>query len=205
MNRDDGKCAVPDCNKFRVCKTFCNQHYKRWRKTGNPTTPLYAEMSVADRFWSHVVKTDTCWLYGSKPSPHTYGCFNLNGKPRRASRVAYYLHYGEWPEPLCLHSCDNKSCVNPEHLSAGTYKQNSIERFDRCPGNIACGERQGAVKLTDEQVIAIRKEWTPHQRGDWRTSNGKSIAGLARKYGVARQAISVIVKEKGWKHLIEQK
>lgn len=63
----------------------------------------------------------------------------------KSHRFSYELHYGEIPDGmLILHSCDNKKCVNPAHLSVGDYAQNIQEAWDR-----------GIRKYTEKQRIAF--------------------------------------------------
>jgi hypothetical protein len=50
----------------------------------------------------------------------------------RAHRLSYEIHYGKIPDGmLVLHSCDNKLCVNPSHLSCGDHSQNIKEAWER--------------------------------------------------------------------------
>lgn len=39
------------------------------------------------------------------------------------------MNVGEIPDGMCvLHKCNNKPCVNPDHLYIGDYRDNAIDR-----------------------------------------------------------------------------
>ena len=52
---------------------------------------------------------------------------------------------------IILHSCDNPSCVNPNHLRVGTWGENMQDRSDRMRN---VGGKHGQ-KLTKEQIDFI--------------------------------------------------
>jgi hypothetical protein len=98
---------------------------------GRPPTP------EAERFWRHVVKTDTCWLWTGSADRHGYGRFTLNDhrnikqRTKLAHRYAYEELIGPIPEGLVLdhvkaRGCANPSCVNPAHLEPVTQRENTL-------------------------------------------------------------------------------
>ena len=89
---------------------------------------------MMDRFWSKV-NTEApggCWEWTAAKLKTGYGRFKFSGKPALAHRVSYELVYGEFDKTKqVIHSCDNPSCVKPDHLRLGTIQENMQDRGDR--------------------------------------------------------------------------
>lgn len=86
------------------------------------------------------------------------------------------------------HRCDNRICVNPEHLFLATHTENMLDMRNK--RRQAKNQRHGMAKLTDNQVRAIRKlllTLSQHQ--------------IAKEYGVSQTAIRDISTGKRWRHL----
>ena len=84
-----------------------------------------------------VVKEDGCWESTKNMSMDGYCqiCYSEKDKlgtltPRymRAHRFMYYEATGDWAD-LVRHKCNNKACCNPDHLEAGSHRQNGLDKF----------------------------------------------------------------------------
>ena len=96
---------------------------------------------------------------------------------------------GDIPKNMCvLHSCDNRKCVNPKHLFLGTRKDNAEDKVSK--GRQAKGSGAGISKLTESQVIDIRKKRPT-----------TTIDSLSREYSVSNYTIISICKRRSWKHI----
>ena len=147
-----------------------------------------------DRFWNKVNKTPTCWNWTACVRPQGYGMFGVQNAESKwkilaSHRYSWELHNGPVPEGMCVcHSCDNPSCVNPDHLFLGTKNDNNQDKCRK--GRQPRGE-QNHSKLTEAQVIEIKEE----------SKKGRSTYELGRVYGVDPSVISRINTGKKWKHV----
>lgn len=127
--------------------------------------PRYG-MTKERRFWIKVIKTDTCWEWRGAASPQGYGMFcsgwGANGV-ELAHRFAYRTLVGPIPEGMTLdHTCDNKLCVNPDHLEPCTQKEN-VRRYHKRRREDAIRAAQLRQRATFAEAEA-RNSWERETR-----------------------------------------
>lgn len=152
----------------------------------------------ARRFWSHVEKTEGCWVWTGTKKPAGYGKFSKGGKRDRrwypAHRISWVLAGNSLnrSDAIC-HHCDNPSCVRPDHLFAGTLADNNRDMWSKGRGVLShhVGEHHGNSKMSDARVVAARAVLL----------SGASLRRLAVELGVTATALSRAVRGKTYGHL----
>ena len=142
---------------------------------------------------------DECWAWRGAIDQKGYGAVKVGGKKQSAHRVSWKLFRGPIPSGLCvLHHCDNPGCVNPEHLFLGTPRDNARDCVKKGRHNFSVhpechvrGERAWNAKLTEEDVRAIRREFTL----------GTNRKDMARRFGIGCKHIWAIANGRLWKHV----
>ena len=163
------------------------------------------ERLYIDRFWSKVIKTDNnedCWNWNAAVSESTgYGKFRYKNKAYDAHRFVYQMLYGEINNSklLVCHKCNNRLCVNPNHLYLGTAKDNVHDMIRA--GNMfsvqSCahvvGSKCSSAKLNEQLVLEMRKRY---EEKDY-----KKVKDLYDEYGISKSTFRSIINREYWKHI----
>lgn len=128
-----------------------------------------------------------CWEWQGTRLPKGYGQLYFRKKKFYTHRLAYEVAFEDPGELLVRHRCDNPPCCNPDHLLKGTVQDNSDDAVER--GLTCKGEDNGTAKLTNEQVVEIRKRYAA----------GESQIALGKAFGVHHINICKIVRNLTWK------
>ncbi len=133
-----------------------------------------------------------------------YGRIRRGGKKELVHRVVWEEAHGPIPDGLIVRHavCDNRACVNLEHLALGTHADNMKDMVEH--GRSAKGDKiflrqhperaarpgaqNGMSKLTARDVLEMRRL----------RSEGMKLSDLAQKFGVVKSAVSAICSGKRW-------
>jgi len=151
-------------------------------------------LNVAIRMALNVrVASSGCWEWrGSFGTTH-YGTMRVGGVTMSAHRVSFEVAHGVAIGAACvLHQCDNRKCVNPNHLRLGDRHDNMREASERGrlkpPRCSLRGSRNGGAKLSESDVHEIRR---------MRAKN-ESRAAVAARFGVSIGSIASIDSGRNW-------
>ncbi|WP_219097759.1 HNH endonuclease signature motif containing protein [Pseudomonas sp. UMAB-40] len=131
--------------RTRICRT-CSGVFTEARKDSNAqwerrefcsipcnNSSIHRITSIFERLEKYQIKTEGCWGWSGATDDEGYGVLSPRDKktsasPEKAHRVSFEMSFGPVPDGLLVcHSCDNTSCTKPEHLFAGTQKDNMVD------------------------------------------------------------------------------
>jgi hypothetical protein len=186
-----GECAVDGCQERVLAGGYCSPHYRRAQKYGDPLaggTPQGAVLQWLKDKADH--QGNECLQFPFSDDGGYYSVSLGGGKWSKAHRIMCEFRHGSpAPNMVARHSCHNKSCVNPNHLSWGTPAQNSADSVKA--GRMAKGSRVANSKLNENMVVEIREQW----------KRGKNLDQIAANYPAGRGAIWLAATKKTWKHV----
>lgn len=147
----------------------------------------WPERTSKERFYDKIFYSpDGCHYWTGSINESGYGSFGIETKPVKtigSHRASYIFNKGPIPDGLhVLHKCDNRMCVNPDHLFLGT-------NYDNVQDAIRKGRtKHKNSKLNPDKVMYIR-------------ASDHSVKELAIKFGVSTSAIRLIKNNVIWKHV----
>lgn len=198
-------CAL--CNlKFEVpigykIKKFCSIecYGKSMENVDRPsfwdTASEYDKLErLKSSFEKYVIRNeDGCWGWKGTPSKK-YGSLQYGGKYKTigAHIASWIIHYGEYDRSLFVcHTCDNPRCANPLHLFLGTPTDNVRDMIKKERNRTPRGEDAFQSKLTNVQVLEIKKM----------IKSGSRFDDIAHEFGISLPTIYDIKDGRTWNHL----
>lgn len=161
------------------------------------------------KMYENAGSSDSCWDWIGNKNNQGYGVLTmLLGEKKKvvsAHRIAYEKANGEIPAHMCvMHSCDNRSCVNPSHLSVGTWGDNNSDRSQK--------GRSGAREFSTDERDRYSKRFSGEGNPTSKLTNevARSIkydhpdlsgAELARRLGLSRATVNSIRRGDSWSHI----
>lgn len=139
---------------------------------------------IVKRFETKFVKQKNgCWIW-HKVTKNGYGEFSFFGENKLAHRCSWVFYRGEIPKlddyhgTCVLHKCDNKLCVNPEHLFLGSNLENIQDSMRK-------NRRLRKLKLGDKEKI----------KALYATGN-YSMKKVGKLFGVTHGVIHGVIHDK---------
>lgn len=172
---------------------------------GHPSTWVSLEQYLEGKYIPE--PNSGCWLWLGRPNSDGYGVATWRGKSEGAHRKSWTHYRGPIPAGmLVLHKCDNRACMNPDHLFLGSNADNAADRDAK--GRQSRGRDHGDTFRDSPKFLASRPRGEMHvnakltaeQVREMRNAQG-SLQQIASRYGVHKTLVGQIKKGKAWAHV----
>lgn len=173
-----GNCVMPDCERPRYKREWCNMHYQRGKKDGTIKKRTFAE-----RFWMKVDATGDCWTWKGHLTDG-YGLFYVKsyGGMRGAHRVSYEMSHGAIPEGIEVdHICHTRHCVRPDHLRLATSKQNCENKAGLSARNKSGVRGVYWHRVNKRWIASVGHNSVEHYAGSFKTLDEAEAAAKAKR------------------------
>ena len=182
-------CVV--CGKPKtIARQLCRSHYYWMRRRDRldefktmEDLGATRKHDLEERLMTKIRKSKSgCWNWFGATDTNGYGVITAHPTVKRASRASYEHFKGPIPEGMIIrHTCDNKKCINPEHLILGSKRDNMLDAMER-------GQFRPTSSFTAKDILAIR-------------SDPRTQTAIAQAYGVTQSTISRIMNGRRWPKL----
>ena len=181
------------CNIKKGGAKFCSMTcYLKYPKEKNPEKIKRTAKERFDINTDKGSKKSDCWVWNGLKNKGGYGRMRIDNKDWTSHRYSWSIHFGEIPHGLLVcHKCDNRACVNPNHLFLGTHSDNAIDMVSKGRNRDDKGSKHPMAKLNEKQVIDIRSK----------IDSGIMQKDLAEFYCISRGVISQIHRRVKWVHI----
>lgn len=189
-------CKIEGCAEGCFGHGYCQLHYNRWRRTGDPlmVRPRRRRYETAEsRIARQTQPEGDCIVFtGGQQRRSGHRTISFENHLRGVHRVAWVLANGPVPEgQVVMHRCDNPPCVKLEHLVLGTVADNNLDRDQKGRHRPLPGSKNGNARLTEWQVAEIRVHLT----------RSISQAAIGARYGVSQSLVWLIKAGRAWTHV----
>ena len=130
-----------------------------------------------------------CFLWVGYCNPGGYAMSSFNSKNALVHRAVYKEFIGKIPEGfLVCHKCDVRCCVNPNHLFVGTHLDNHRDMTAKGRGVYLHGSAHPKAKLTEKDVIEIRRDKPP-------------LKDIVNRFGISMKQACDVRLGRYWQHI----
>lgn len=178
-------CSIDGCGKKHSGRGLCAMHWQQRSRAGSlgPLEPKPSWKFIEAAISS---ETDECIDWPFAKSGCGYGQYRKGSRMHRAHRVVCEARHGVAPKdkPFACHGCGRRCCINPRHLSWGSYQDNAEDSVRH--GTTAAGEKNGNNKITaeDARLIFVSIE---------------SQVSLSKRFKITRSAVQLIQSREMWR------
>jgi hypothetical protein len=190
----ESTCTIEECTEPAYRRSWCQMHYSRFRRHGDPLTLVRVENGLPRKHFDEHLMTMTaeCKIWPYQLDADGYGILKINGWPYRVYRLACERWHG--PPPTAQHQaahgpCHDRRCWHGGHLSWRTPKQQQEDTLR--DGTRVLGSAKPNARFVEADIVEIR---ALHAAGVLRGE-------LATRYGVHHNTIDLIVRRISWRHV----